>query len=100
MGTQCTDTGLVPNWALVKEIGSQSLAKQSGSFRGSGTPQYEFGAEASRTMWRVAIDAILYPEEAKLQAGNFLDPVHSKLNNGYNDNIATGTKTRLEHVVT
>jgi len=86
--TQCTDTGLVPNWALVKEIGSQSLAKQSGSFSGSGTPQYEFGAEASRTMWRVAIDAILYPEEAKLQAGNFLDPVHSKLNNGYNDNIS------------
>merc|ERR1719266_1003155 len=86
--TQCPDTGLVPTWALVREVDSLSLAKQSGSFSGSGTPQYEFGAEASRTMWRVAIDSVLYPEESKLQAGDFLDPVHSKLNEGYNDNMS------------
>jgi len=94
--TQCTDTGLVPNWALVREVDSLSLAKQSGSFSGSGTPQYEFGAEASRTMWRVAIDSVLYPEESKLQAGDFLDPVHSKLNEGYNDNMSNWNENTLE----
>merc|ERR1712152_75826 len=69
--TQCPDTGLVPNWALVKEVNSQTLAKQEGSFSGSGTPQYEFGAEASRTIWRVAIDAILYSDEASAQSSTF-----------------------------
>ena len=28
--TQCPGTGLVPNWALVKEINSQTMAKQPG----------------------------------------------------------------------
>jgi len=77
--TQCQDTGLVPNWALVKEIDSQTLAKQEGSFSGSGTPQYEFGAEASRTMWRIAFDAAAYPEESAVQSGSFLRPLHMKL---------------------
>jgi len=81
--TQCPDTGLVPNWALVEEVNSQSLGKYSGSFSGSGTPQYQFGAEASRTMWRVAFDAILYPEEAKNQTSQFLEPIHTKLHDGF-----------------
>ena len=77
--TQCPGTGLVPNWALVKEINPQTLAKNAGSFSGSGTPQYEFGAEASRTIWRVAFDAAAYPEESAVQSGGFLSPLHSKL---------------------
>jgi len=77
--TQCPDTGLVPNWALVREVDSTSLAKQAGSFSGSGTPQYEFGAEASRTMWRVAFDAAAYPEESAAQSGSFLGPLYNKL---------------------
>merc|ERR1711971_1191318 len=77
--TQCPETGLVPNWALVREVNSQTLAKQSGSFSGSGTPQYEFGAEASRTLWRVAFDAAAYPEESASQSGAFLDPLYKKL---------------------
>merc|ERR1711997_951512 len=77
--TQCTDTGVVPNWALVKEKNGQKLDKESGSFSGSGTPQYEFGAEASRTMWRVAFDAAAYPEESAAQSGSFLGPLYNKL---------------------
>ena len=80
--TQCTETGLVPNWALVKEVDSNTLEKQSGSFSGSGTPQYEFGSEASRTMWRVALDALLYPDEST-SAESFLDPIHQKLYDGF-----------------
>jgi len=82
--TQCTDTGVVPNWALVKEKNGQKLDKESGSFSGSGTPQYEFGAEASRTMWRVALDAILYPEEASELSIGFLNPIHKNLYDGFN----------------
>jgi hypothetical protein len=77
--TQCPGTGLVPNWALVKESNALELAKHPGSFSGSGTPQYEFGAEASRTMWRIAVDAIMYPNESMLQSRNFLSPLHSRM---------------------
>jgi len=93
--TQCTDTGVVPNWALVKEVDSENLAKQSGSFSGSGTPQYEFGAEASRTMWRVALDAILYPEEASVAAGSFLEPIHQKLYDGF-DGVSDWAESTLQ----
>ena len=80
--TQCSDTGLVPNWALVQEVDSDSLEKKSGAFTGSGTPQYEFGSEAGRTMWKVALDALLYPDEAT-SAIDFLEPMHTKLNEGF-----------------
>merc|ERR1711982_265831 len=93
--TQCTDTGVVPNWALVKEVDSENLAKQSGSFSGSGTPQYEFGAEASRTMWRVALDAIFYPEEANTLANEFLKPIHQKLYEGF-DGVSDWTESTLQ----
>jgi len=77
--TQCPNTGLVPNWALVKEVDWETLTKQSGSFSGSGTPQKEFGAEASRTMWRVAFDAAVYPAESEAQAGAFLEPLQKMM---------------------
>ena len=44
---QCDDMGLVPNWAMATEAGSGEINLYPGSFSGSGTPQYEFGAEAS-----------------------------------------------------
>jgi hypothetical protein len=88
--TQCSETGLVPNWALVKEVDSNTLAKLQGSFSGSGTSQYEFGAEASRTMWRVAIDAILYPSESSLQASAFLAPLQQKLVDNLNPSPING----------
>ena len=83
--TQCPDTGLVPNWARVKEVDSNTLAKEPGSFSGSGTPQKEFGSEASRTIWRVALDALLYPDESA-SAAAFLEPLHQKLYDGFDSN--------------
>jgi len=87
--TQCQDTGLVPNWALVREVGND-LQKQEGSFSGSGTPQYEFGAEAGRTMWRIAFDAAAYPEESRYQSGTFLDPLYGKMVENFNPSPANG----------
>jgi len=88
--TQCHDTGLVPNWALVSEVDSQTLANHPGSFSGSGTPQYEFGAEASRTMWRIAFDAAAYPVESAVQSGPFLTPLHNKLVSNFNPSPLNG----------
>lgn len=88
--TQCPGTGLVPNWALVSEVDNQTLEKQSGSFSGSGTPQYEFGAEASRTMWRIAFDAAAYPDESASQSGSFLAPLQKKLVSNFNPNPMNG----------
>ncbi|CAE7327177.1 idp1 [Symbiodinium sp. KB8] len=70
--TQCPSTGLVPNWAQIFEDGRR-LRAQTG-FSGSGTPGAEFGAEASRTIWRVVVDFLLYPSEAG-PAAEFLHPV-------------------------
>jgi 2-hydroxychromene-2-carboxylate isomerase len=36
---------------------------------GSGTPAAEYGAEAGRGVWRVALDYALYPTEAATAAG-------------------------------
>jgi len=77
--TQCPGTGLVPNWALVAETNASELKKLPGKFSGSGTPQFEFGSEAGRTMWRIAVDAIMYPSESASQAGPFLSPLHIKM---------------------
>ena len=74
--TQCDSSGLIPNWAKVYEQG-QSLRAETG-FSGSGTPGAEFGAEASRAVWRVALDYLLFPEEAK-EAVGFLNPVATHL---------------------
>lgn len=86
-----TGLGLVPNWALVQEsTDGMSLEARSGSFSGSGTPQYEFGAEASRTMWRVAFDALAYPDESAAQAVPFLDPLNTKLVESFDPNALNG----------
>jgi len=83
--SQCDDMGLVPNWALGTELSDGSIASYPGSFSGSGTPQYEFGAEASRTMWRVLFDVALYPQDAFEEAENFLNPVHARLDTGFSN---------------
>merc|ERR1711862_673016 len=88
--TQCQDTGLVPNWALVKEVNGNVLEKQQGSFSGSGTPQYEFGAEASRTMWRIAFDAAAYPQESSGQSASFLNPLLMNIVDNFNPSPANG----------
>ena len=83
---QCDDMGLVPNWAMVTENSSGDINLYPGSFSGSGTPQYEFGAEASRTMWRVLFDVALYPNAAFQNAESFLRPLHSRLDQGFTGN--------------
>ncbi|CAE7208875.1 unnamed protein product [Symbiodinium sp. KB8] len=72
---QCPSTGLVPNWAKIWEEGD--VLKATGGFSGSGTPGQEFGAEAARTMWRVALDYLLFPDAG--EARSFLDPVVAHL---------------------
>lgn len=82
---QCSDTGIVPNWAMATELGDGTIDIFPGSFSGSGTPQYEFGAEASRTMWRVLLDVALYPDEAFEEAEAFLNPLHYHLSTYYSN---------------
>mmetsp|Transcript_31137 Transcript_31137/g.41553 ORF Transcript_31137/g.41553 Transcript_31137/m.41553 type:complete len:200 (+) Transcript_31137:1185-1784(+) len=89
--TQCSDIGIVANWATVSENDVDgSLLPQRTSFSGSGTPQYEFGSEASRTMWRVAFDAAVYPCESE-SASNFLAPIHNRLAGYFDPSAATGS---------
>jgi len=83
---QCDDMGLVPNWAMATEAGSGEINLYPGSFSGSGTPQYEFGAEASRTVWRVLLDVAMYPNDAFENAENFLSPLHGRLDQGFTGN--------------
>ena len=68
----CPSTGLVPNWWVpsfgdlqpsdVQRAQAQWTEWEPGAARcsGSGTPAAEFGAEASRTVWRVALDALWF----------------------------------------
>jgi hypothetical protein len=69
---QCAPTGLVPNWWVAAHgelpTGAAAQAREqwhdwrpgSASCSGSGTPAAEFGSEAGRTLWRVALDAIWF----------------------------------------
>eukprot|EP00966_Prymnesium_polylepis_P145459 3359310-Prymnesium_polylepis.1 len=50
---QCPSTGLVPNW-WIPSMSSSSSAGTTGC-GGSHTRPAEFGAEAARTGWRVAL---------------------------------------------
>ncbi len=55
---QCPATGLVPNW-YVPNANDPSVPGTTGC-SGSGTPAAQFGAEASRLVWRMAADYVLY----------------------------------------
>jgi hypothetical protein len=72
---QCESTGLVTNWANVTESLDGTTLSATTGFSGSGTPGAEFGAEASRAVWRVALDYLLFPEEAHGAASSFLGPI-------------------------
>ena len=58
---QCDSTGLTPNWW--RPAGSIQPRGFAGC-NSSGTPADEFGAEAARGVWRVALDALWAPSEA------------------------------------
>ena len=97
---QCDDVGLVPNWGMATETPLGAIEMYPGSFSGSGTPQYEFGAEASRTIWRVLFDVAICPDDAFQRAGSFLDPLQKRLAQGYtgsnwNDNTVSVLKLSI-----
>merc|ERR1739838_864630 len=59
---QCANDGaLVPNWATIGTDSNGNILHTGDNFSGSGTAQYEYGAEAARTTFRVALDAAFYP---------------------------------------
>jgi len=81
---QCSNDGaLVPNWATV-DVQNGKVVHTGGSFSGSSTPQYEYGAEAARTTFRVALDAALYPEKSN-EWSPYLSDYNSRLEQGYNN---------------
>lgn len=60
---QCAGDGaLVPNWTTIGTDSNGNIVNTGGSFSGSGTPQYEYGSEAARATFRVALDAALFPQ--------------------------------------
>ena len=77
---QCPAIGMIPNWARIRILNG-TIAIEPGRFSGSGTPQYEFGAEAARTIWRLAVDAVLYPDETYDGPAPLLEPIIDVLNN-------------------
>jgi len=65
---QCDATGLVTNWWVPADSGSADAGTAGCS--GSGTPAAEFGSEASRSAWRVAVDALWYGAADAVQFSN------------------------------
>ena len=59
--SQCPATGLVPNWWVPSNGGSPAAGTTGCS--GSDTPAAEFGSEASRTGWRLALGWLWYGDE-------------------------------------
>jgi len=88
---QCSNDGaLVPNWAKI-DIDRGEIKHSGGSFSGSGTPQYEYGAEAARTTFRVALDAAFYPEKST-EWSQYLSSFNWRLDGGYrNGSFSSGT---------
>lgn len=84
---QCPIEGMVPNWAMVDIVGD-GIENTGDPFSGSGTPQWQYGTEAARTTWRVALDAALFPEETKNPARVYLKPLLNTLRNGFDGNLA------------
>jgi hypothetical protein len=82
---------MVPNWGLLT-VQNGNVKHFPGSFSGSGTPQWEYGAEAARLTWRVAIDAAMYPSEFQDKAKPFLDPLLNRLRTGNNPNLSFNEK--------
>lgn len=81
---QCSDDGaMVPNWATIGVSGGKII--HTGKwFSGSGTPQYEYGAEAARTTFRVALDAAFYPEKSDAWSP-YLSSFNFRLDGSYNN---------------
>jgi len=81
---QCSNDGaLVPNWAAIG-ISGGNLVHTGAQFSGSGTPQYEYGAEAARTTFRVALDAAFYPEKSD-EWSPYLSQFNYRMDQGFHN---------------
>ncbi len=81
---QCSNDGaLVPNWATIG-ISGGNLVHTGAGFSGSGTPQYEYGSEAARTTFRVALDAAFYPENSA-EWSPYLSQFNYRMDQGFNN---------------
>ena len=60
---QCPATGLVPNW-FVPICEAPGAEAGCAGCAASGTPADEFGSEAARTGWRVALDVLWFGDES------------------------------------
>ena len=84
---QCDATGLTPNWW--KPAGPVQ-ARGSAGCNASGTPADEFGAEAARGVWRVALDALWAPSPASTRylsrvARHLAGALDERSSNGFGD---------------
>ena len=79
--TQCPDQGMFPNWATVTQSGTE-IEHAHIDFDASGTDQWEFGSEASRTIWRLAFDAAVYPNERAANTQRLLEGILDRLDEG------------------
>jgi len=81
---QCSNDGaLVPNWATIG-VKNGKIVHSGGGFSGSGTPQYEYGAEGARSTFRVALDAAFYPERSA-EWSPYLSQFNWRLDQGFNN---------------
>jgi len=81
---QCSNNGaLVPNWATVK-VKNGKIVHSGGTFSSSGTQQYEYGAEAARTTFRVALDAVFYPENSS-EWSPYLNEFNYRMDQSFNN---------------
>ena len=70
---QCDSTGLTPNWwRPAGPVNSQGYA----GCNASGTPADEFGSEAARGVWRVALDALWRPSR---ESARYIERVSRQL---------------------
>lgn len=86
---QCANDGaLVPNWATIGTDSNGNILHTGDNFSGSGTAQYEYGAEAARTTFRVALDAAFYPERSD-EWSPYLGAFNRQLDDGYQQNTGS-----------
>jgi hypothetical protein len=95
---QCRDTGLTTNWYVPNPTSPTSTGTTGCS--GSGTPSDQFGSEASRGVWRVAIDWLWYGDEDAKNPAAYLTPVAkhviSKYQGSFSD-LSTGCLVKSIH---
>jgi hypothetical protein len=75
LADQCPDTGLTTNWYVPNQ--NSPTTRGTTGCSGSGTPSDQFGSEASRGVWRVALDWMWYGDEDTKNPAAYLTPVVS-----------------------